>query len=151
MSRLALRFAFVLSVIALPIVPALAQPSPVSHGKEFVIHAFHKEKLGGELECNMCHVAVKQGSVTLKRPGHDQCMTCHSDDFNEDLKQLVCAQCHSSFPPGGAEDLVPFPRYQGTRAILFEFSHAKHVDQKARVDAKTGFRSDCTFCHKFDK
>jgi hypothetical protein len=149
-SRLALRFAFVLSAVALPIVPVLAQPSPASHGKEFVIHAFHKEKLGGELECNMCHVAVKDGSVTLKRPGHDQCMTCHSDDFNKDLKQLVCAQCHSSFPPTGAEDLVPFPRYQGTRAILFEFSHAKHVDQKARVDAKTGFRSDCTFCHKFD-
>ena len=45
---------------------------------------------------------------------------------------------------------MPFPRYKGTRAILFEFSHAKHVDQKARVDAKTGFRADCTFCHKFE-
>jgi hypothetical protein len=158
MSRFTLRSALVLAALALPAVPSFAQQAAragasgaVSGAKEFFVHTFHKEKLGGELECNMCHVAVKEGSVTLKRPGHDQCMTCHSDDFNKELKQAVCAQCHSSFPPTGAEDLVPFPRFKGTRAVLFEFSHAKHVDQKARVDAKTGFRSDCTFCHKFDK
>ena len=117
---------------------------------EFFVHAFHKDKLGGTLDCGLCHVAVKEGSVTLKRPGHDQCMTCHSDDFTKELKPVVCEQCHKTFPPTSSEDLVPFPRYQGTRAVLFEFSHAKHVDQKARVDAKTGFRADCTFCHKFD-
>ncbi len=129
--------------------PAAPAPGPAA-GKEFYIHAFHKDKLSG-LECSLCHVAVKEGSVTLKRPGHDQCLTCHSDDFNKDLKQIVCAQCHKTFPPTSSEDLVPFPRYQGTRAVLFEFSHKGHVDQKARIDAKTGFRADCTFCHKFDK
>ncbi|MES1260523.1 MAG: cytochrome c3 family protein, partial [Acidobacteriota bacterium] len=143
------RFAFLLA-LAVPAVSLFAQQPPPAAGKEFLVHAFHKDKLGGTLECSLCHVAVKEGSVTLKRPGHDQCITCHSDDFNKDLKQAVCAECHKTFPPTGAEDLVPFPRYQGTRAILFEFSHAKHVDQKARVDARTGFRADCTFCHKFD-
>ena len=36
-------------------------------------------------------------------------------------------------------------------ALLLPFSHEKHVDPKARIDAKTGFRSDCTFCHGFDR
>jgi hypothetical protein len=140
------RFALILTLT----LPALGQ-GPAVAGKDFFIHAFHKDKLGGTLECSLCHVAIKDGSVTLKRPGHDQCMTCHSDDFNKDLKQVVCEQCHKTFPPTGPEDLEPFPRYKGSRAILFEFSHKGHVDRKARIDAKTGFRADCTFCHKFDK
>jgi Cytochrome c7 and related cytochrome c len=118
--------------------------------KEFFIHAFHAEKLQG-LECSLCHTAAKEGSVELKRPGHDQCKACHADDFDKDIKQIVCAQCHSAFPPSGASDLVPFPRYKSTRAILFQFSHRQHVDQKARVNPTTGFRADCTFCHKFDE
>lgn len=32
-----------------------------------------------------------------------------------------------------------------------QFSHAQHVDPKARIDPQTGFRSDCTFCHRFDR
>jgi len=119
-------------------------------GADFFIHSFHKEKFGGDLDCSMCHVAVKQGSVTLKRPGHDQCMTCHADDFTKEIKQAICAECHTAFPPSGSADLAPFPRYKGSRALLFQFSHAAHVDQKARVDPKSGFRADCTFCHKFD-
>lgn len=117
----------------------------------FLIHAFHKDKLGGALDCSLCHVADKAGSVTLKRPGHDQCMACHSDDFTKELKQQICAQCHTSFPPSGSDDLLPFPRYKGTRTILFSFSHKMHVDPKGRLDARTGFRADCTFCHKFDE
>src|ERR1700733_5131224 len=31
------------------------------------------------------------------------------------------------------------------------FSHARHIDPKARIDPKTGFRADCTFCHRFDR
>ena len=30
------------------------------------------------------------------------------------------------------------------------FSHLQHLDPKARIDPQTGFRSDCTFCHRFD-
>jgi hypothetical protein len=114
----------------------------------FFIHAFHKEKLGS-LECNMCHTPVKEGSVVLKRPGHDQCITCHDDDFNKDIKPIVCRQCHSEIPPS-ADNLLPFPRWKKQRAILFEFSHARHIDAKGRINPATGFRADCTFCHKFE-
>jgi hypothetical protein len=140
-----------LLLFAVPAAGQTAPPSNTASGADFLIHAYHKDKLGGSLECSLCHVAVKDGSVELKRPGHDQCMTCHSDDFeSKSLKKTVCAQCHTAFPPAGTADLIPFPRYKGTRTILFEFSHAKHVDPKARIDAKTGFRADCTFCHRFN-
>lgn len=113
----------------------------------FYLHAFHAKNLG--LDCSTCHAPVKEGSVVFQRPGHDQCMTCHSDAFSENLNQKICAQCHKEFPPTG-EDLYAFPRYKGERALLIEFSHAKHVDPKARVNSHTGFRGDCTFCHQFD-
>jgi hypothetical protein len=150
---------FLLMLPALAGVLAAQSTSPASTagaasaapaGGEFFIHAFHKDKLNGALECSLCHVPVKEGSVVLKRPGHEQCMVCHSDDFTTKINRKICEQCHTSFPPTGTADLVPFPRYKGSRAILFDFSHKKHVDAKARVDAKTGFRADCTFCHKFD-
>jgi hypothetical protein len=128
--------------------PAPSGASATGQG-EFFIHAFHKDKLGGELDCTLCHVPVKEGSVVLKRPGHDQCMGCHDADFNQTIKQSVCAQCHSAFP-GDAANLLPYPAYKSTRTILFSFSHASHVDPKARLDAKTGFRADCTTCHKFE-
>ncbi len=148
-----------LFLLALPLLaaPLFAQQPvkppakvPTASGGDFFIHAFHKDQLGGTLECSLCHVAVSQGSVVLKRPGHDQCKVCHDDDFTKTVKQKICEQCHTSSPPTGAADLLPFPRYKGSRAILFEFSHALHVDSKARVDTRTGFRADCTFCHKFD-
>ena len=87
--------------------------------------------------------------MVLQRPGHDQCTPCHQDDFEKDIKQQLCVQCHSVFPPTSSEDLLPFPRYANQQPIVFEFSHAKHVDPHARVDARTGFRADCTFCHHF--
>jgi hypothetical protein len=115
--------------------------------KPFYLHAFHVKQLG--LDCSTCHVPVKDGSVVLKRPGHDQCMVCHQDDFGAKLNPKLCAQCHTQFPPTG-NDLYPFPRYQNKRPIVFEFSHALHVDPQARVDSHTGFRSDCTFCHQLN-
>jgi hypothetical protein len=77
-------------------------------------------------------------------------MACHADAFGANLNQKICSQCHSAFPPSGGTDVLAFPLYKKTRAILFEFSHAKHVDPQARIDSRTGFRADCTFCHKFD-
>jgi hypothetical protein len=128
---------------------AASAKAPAAGGtQEFFLHAFHAKDLG--LDCSTCHVPEKEGSVVLKRPGHEQCMVCHSDDFGANLNQKVCAQCHSVFPPSGGEDVLPFPRYQKTRAILFEFSHNKHVDPQGRLNAKTGFRADCTFCHTFE-
>jgi hypothetical protein len=125
-----------------------AANAPANTSGDFFIHQVHASQLS--LDCNSCHVPDKAGSVVLKRPGHDQCMVCHADAFGADLNQKICAQCHSAFPPSGSEDLLPFPRYKRTRTILFEFSHAKHVDPLGRVDPKTGFRADCTFCHKFE-
>lgn len=113
----------------------------------FHLHEFHLKQAG--LDCDACHVPVKSGSVTFQRPGHDQCTTCHQDDFNKDIKQKICVQCHTVFPPTSADQLLPYPRFKNERPIVYEFSHAKHVDPNARVDSRTGFRADCTFCHKF--
>jgi hypothetical protein len=133
--------------------PAPTAPVTGPNG-EIYIHAFHADKLGS-LECSLCHTAVKDGSVELQRPGHDQCAVCHSDDFDNSnhyakARATVCAQCHTSPTARSKTDLLPFPRYRGTRAILFQFSHAKHVDRQSRKDPASGFRADCTFCHKFD-
>jgi len=143
-------FAFAQAPVKQPAPPkARALKSATEDPDNFLIHAFHKEKFGGDLDCTLCHVPAKEGSVMLKRPGHEQCLPCHDDAFNKDINKALCAQCHTTFPPAGAADLVAFPRYKSTRTILFEFSHARHVDPKARIDAKTGFRADCTTCHKF--
>jgi hypothetical protein len=118
---------------------------------EVYVHSMHAEKLGS-LECSLCHTAVKDGSVELQRPGHDQCMACHPDDFDNNYAKArasVCGICHAS-TARSKTDLRPFPRYRGERAILFQFSHSKHVDKQSRKDPATGFRGDCTFCHKFD-
>jgi Cytochrome c7 and related cytochrome c len=113
----------------------------------FHLHEFHLKQVG--LDCDGCHVAAKEGSVVLQRPGHDQCTPCHADDFDKNINEKICVQCHSVFPPTSSEDLLPFPRYKNERPIVFEFSHARHVDPHGRVDSRTGFRADCTFCHQF--
>jgi hypothetical protein len=118
--------------------------------QQFLLHAFHKEMLGGTLDCGLCHVAEEAGSVTLKRPGHQQCMVCHGDAFGSQADRKICGQCHDASARDGAANLLPFPPHKGTGAILNDFSHTLHVDPKARIDAQTGFRADCTFCHKFD-
>ena len=132
--------------------PAAAPPQSPSQTQSsaqapFHLHEFHLKQVG--LDCDGCHVPAKSGSVILQRPGHDQCTPCHQDDFNKVLKEKVCVQCHTVFPPTSAEELLPFPRFKNERPIVFEFSHAKHVDPHARIDSRTGFRADCTFCHKF--
>jgi hypothetical protein len=91
--------------------------------QEFAMHAFHAAKLG-RLDCNLCHTAAAKGSVELKPPGPAQCRLCHPD---------------KSY-------LVPAKRLG---SVVVNFPHAAHVDPKARVDARTGQRADCTFCHRF--
>ena len=129
-----------------PSAPSNSQSQPEPQAP-FHLHEYHLKQVG--LDCDACHVPVKAGSVVLQRPGHDQCMVCHQDDFDKDIKQQLCLQCHSVFPPTSSEDLLPFPRYAGQQPIVFDFAHAKHVDPEARVDLRTGFRADCTFCHHF--
>ena len=128
-------------------------PAPLAGPKgEPYVHSIHLAQFGS-LECSLCHTAVKDGSVELQRPGHDQCMACHSDDFDNNYAKArapLCSVCHTS-AARNKSDVEAYPRYRGTRAILFRFSHANHVDQQGRKDLTTGFRSDCTFCHKFDQ
>ncbi len=131
--------------------PAAPSVPLIAPNGEVYIHAMHADKLGS-LECALCHVAVKDGSVELQRPGHDQCTACHPDDFDNNYakaRPTLCAECHTS-AKGSKTDLLPFPRYRDTRAILIQFSHALHKDQQVRKDPASGFRTDCTFCHKFD-
>jgi hypothetical protein len=127
---------------------AAAAPAAQPAVKQVFIHQLHATQL--MLDCSTCHQSEKPNSVEFARPGHEQCMGCHEDAFTKDLNQTICSQCHSAFPPTSSDDLLPFPRYAKKRALLFDFSHQKHVDSRGRKDAKTGFRADCTFCHKFD-
>jgi hypothetical protein len=130
---------------------APAAPLAGPNGEPYV-HAIHLAQFGS-LECSLCHAAVKDGSVELQRPGHDQCMGCHADNFDNNGAKApapFCAACHTS-ATRSKDELQPFPKYNGTRALLFRFSHANHVDKQARRDSASGFRGDCTFCHKFDQ
>lgn len=123
-------------------------PAVAAGGKQepFYLHGVHVKQLG--LDCSTCHTPAKEGSVALQRPGHDQCMTCHQDAFGDNLNQKICSQCHTEFPPTSAEQLLPFPRYKGARPLLVEFSHAQHLDPNHRIDKRTGYRADCSFCHQ---
>jgi hypothetical protein len=114
-----------------------------AHGEEFRLHAYHATTLS--MECNVCHVPIQKDSVMLRRPGHAQCVTCHAMAFRTANNPRICQQCHVS--PTSAE-LLAFPRLKGQ--LLSEFSHAHHVDSKARVDSHTGFRADCIHCHKVE-
>ena len=116
-------------------VPALADVSS--------IHAFHRKAIGS-LVCSLCHIPVSRDSAELKRPGHDQCKVCHQADFDQQSRGVFCAVCHE----GSSSALRPPPA--SMRSVLIDFSHAKHIDAKARLDPSTGLRADCSFCHKFD-
>ena len=125
------------------VAPAPATPSDAS----FLMHAVHKK---AKLTCDGCHVAVKDNSVVLRRPGHDECTACHQEDFDTP-KASMCAPCHSTFPPKDASDLVPYPVFRKKRAMLIEFSHAQHIDPQGRIDPTTHSRADCSFCHQLDE
>ena len=128
---------------------ASADVQRLPEAEEFFVHEFHATQL--ELDCSVCHVTAEEDSTVMQRPGHDQCLLCHEDDYETDLTPKFCGQCHASFPPFSDEDLLPYPLFKKKRAILFDFSHARHVDPSARIDPKTGFRADCTFCHEFEE
>jgi hypothetical protein len=128
------RLALLTSLIASS---AIAQTQP----QTFFIHSFHNQVLGA-LVCSLCHVPAARGSVEPKRPGHAECRVCHQNDFEKESRPLFCAQCHSG--PRNKTDVL------ATGARLADFSHARHKDARARIDAATGLRSDCSFCHKFE-
>jgi hypothetical protein len=127
----------------------LAQQAPQTRpAKDIFIHQIHATEL--MLDCKTCHQPAGPNSVQFERPAHAPCMDCHEEVFNSKPDRTICSQCHSSFPPAGSSDVLPFPRYAKKRPLLLDFSHAKHTDSRGRLDPKTGFRADCTFCHQFD-
>ena len=115
---------------------------------DYRLHDHHRGELG--LECRDCHVPKQPESVALARPGHAQCLSCHQEDFQGEPGLGLCQTCHASLQPTGSDDLRPYPDYSKPQALLFRFSHAQHLDKKERLDPATGFRADCTFCHKFE-
>ena len=100
------------------------------------------------LTCDGCHVADKDGSVVLNVPD-TTVHVCHQEDFDKQ-KASMCAPCHSTFPPKDSSDLIPYPLYKKERAMLFQFSHAQHIDPQGRIDPQTHSRADCSFCHQLD-
>ena len=134
------RFAFVLALAASWI--AAAAPA----GAQTALHAYHATKLS--MDCKTCHIPVQPGSVTLARPGHTQCVTCHAMAFRALNNPKICLECHVSAKPSGSGDLAAYPRFRGQRPLLTDFSHLRHVDKLGRVDAGSGLRADCLHCHK---
>src|ERR1700704_4611988 len=91
-----------------------------AHAEDFRLHAYHATTLS--MECNVCHVPLQKDSVTLRRPGHAQCVMCHAMVFRTANNPRICQQCHVS---SGSAELLPYPRDKGQ--LLSEFSHARHV------------------------
>src|SRR5262249_46416310 len=136
MSRLAVALALAAAWLA-------AAPQP---GVQPALHAYHATKLS--MDCKTCHVPVQHGSVTLRRPGHSQCVTCHAMAFRIGNNPRICQECHATPKPEGSADLLAYPRFKGLRPLLTEFAAARHGDKLARGDARTGFRADCSHRHK---
>jgi len=78
-----------------------------------------------KVACTKCHIPA--GAFVFGKPGPAQCAGCHPN---------------AQFPP---------PQHDAQHTITTRFSHAAHIDPKARADAQTGFRADCVYCHKFDR
>ena len=85
------------------------------------VHAQHQN-----VECTRCHLPA--GPFTLNRPESAQCAGCHAKPMP-----------------------LSFPPHDRQHTITTRFSHASHVDPKARISGAAGFRADCTYCHKFDR
>src|SRR5436190_21604316 len=60
---------------------------------EFFLHHKHVGELS--LDCTTCHLTKGPQSVVMQRPGHDQCMACHSEAFEKKDNAKICAQCHT--------------------------------------------------------
>ena len=128
-AAIGLRAAFVLFVLVSASTVSAQTEAPAQRlpeADDFYIHEFHATQL--DFDCSVCHLTAEEDSVVMARPGHDQCLLCHEDKYESDINAKFCGQCHADFPPLSGDDLLPFPLYKKQRAILFDFSHAQHVD-----------------------
>ncbi|HSE37452.1 MAG TPA: cytochrome c3 family protein, partial [Blastocatellia bacterium] len=111
----------------------------------------HDQHVKFGAKCVDCHKATAEGGVTLARPGHVSCNTCHKELFDAQTpKTEFCTVCHTNVVAGQLPDLRSFPNYNKPSAILFDFSHKLHLGVKGRVTQVVGARVDCKLCHQFD-
>jgi Cytochrome c7 and related cytochrome c len=115
---------------------------------------FHQTHMRKEkILCTTCHETAEnpkpgQELRFSERPGHAACETCHAAEFSRRrlrpsaTGEPVCKTCHT----GDGIAVHPFP---SGRLTLARFSHAQHVDPKAKLSGSGG-RQDCIFCHRLD-
>lgn len=112
----------------------------------------HDQHLKAGLDCTGCHKPTSEGEVTLARPGHDSCNTCHQQWFEPQMpKKEFCTVCHTNISQDQMPGMTRFPNYEKTSAILFDFSHKLHLGVKGKVTQVVGRRADCDVCHKIDQ
>jgi len=127
----------------------IPERAPGSPGKPF--HQAHVRQ--ENIACTACHDTAKtpkpgQELTFSVRPDHATCETCHEDDFKKDKLTAaatgapLCKTCHT----GNGAAVAAFPSGNLT---LARFSHASHVDPKAKL-TRSGGRQDCVFCHKVE-
>jgi hypothetical protein len=127
----------------------IPEQSPGSPAKPF--HQVHVRQ--EKIACTACHETAQtpkpgQELTFSVRPGHATCDSCHEDDFKKDKLTAsatgapLCKTCHT----GKGEAVSAFP---SGKLTLARFSHATHVDPKAKLTSLGG-RQDCVFCHKVE-
>jgi len=126
------------------------EPLPQQQALAFS-HEFHLKIPGATLACTDCHRPTGPGEVTLARPDHNSCNTCHQQWFDASLpKKEFCATCHDNVGQNQMPTLRKFPNYNKGEAILFDFSHRLHLHRKQKVTQVVGGRLDCKTCHDFE-
>ena len=111
----------------------------------------HSQHVKFGAKCVDCHKPTAEGEVTLGRPGHASCNTCHKEWFEpQTQKKEFCMVCHTNVTADQLPDLRSFPNYNKPSAILFDFSHKLHLGVKGKVTQVVGARVDCKQCHSFD-
>ena len=114
-------------------------------------HQVHMRK--EKTPCTTCHETAEkpkpgQELTFSERPGHATCETCHAAEFRKTRLRPsatgapLCKTCHT----GEGIGVHSFP---SGKITLARFSHAQHVDPKAKLSGLGG-RQDCIFCHKVE-
>jgi Cytochrome c7 and related cytochrome c len=131
--------------------PVEAAPPPSQAAPQQASPFSHSQHLKGGANCTDCHKPTAEGEVTLARPGHEACNTCHKQWFDAPAtKREFCTVCHTNVTADQLPDLRSFPRYNKPSAILFDFSHKLHLGVRGKVTQVVGARLDCKLCHQFD-
>lgn len=138
------------SAVALAFLLSVQTETPASPQPSLVFsHSQHTDVTG--LSCTDCHRPSSAGAVTLVRPDHASCNTCHEDWFDPQTpRKEFCTVCHTAISEDQLPELKRFPDYNKDTAILFDFSHKQHLQLKGQVTQIVGARVDCNHCHSIE-